>query len=58
MTKQQAAARAAHIIAHRREAAALQRRAAHAARMGNESAANKWNRKARQMQERAELWES
>lgn len=58
MTKQQSAARAAHIIAHRREAAALQRRAAHAARMGSEARANKFARKARQMETRAELWES
>lgn len=57
MTKQQAAARAAHIIASRRESEALQRRAAHAARMGNEKAANKWARKARQMRERADMWE-
>lgn len=58
MTKQQAAARAAHIIAHRREADALERRAAHAARMGSEARANKWARKAKQMRERANLWES
>jgi hypothetical protein len=58
MTKQQAAARAAHIMQHRREAEALNRRAAHALRMGSEKRANKWARKAKQMQERAALWES
>lgn len=58
MTKQKAEARAAHIIAQRRESEALQRRAAHALRMGNEKAANKWARKARQFEARADVWES
>ena len=58
MTKEQAAARAAHILHNRREAEALHRRAAHAARMGSETRANKFARKARQMEARAELWES
>lgn len=58
MTKNQAAARAAHIINARREASALHRRAAHAARMGSEREANKWARKARQFEARADIWES
>jgi hypothetical protein len=59
MTKfdtQQQAARAAHIRQHRREADALARRAAHASRMGNEKAANKWARKSKQMRDRADVW--
>lgn len=58
MTKQQAAARAAHIIAARRESEALQRRAAHAARMGSEKRANAFARKAKQFEARAAIWES
>ncbi len=58
MTKNQAAARAAHMIASRREADALHRRASHALRQGDERAANKWARKARQFETRATIWEA
>jgi len=58
MTKQQAQARAAHMLAARRESDALQRRAAHAARMGDDRRANAFARKAKQFEHRAALWES
>ena len=56
MTKQQAQARAAHMIAARRESDALQRRAAHAARMGDDRRANAFVRKAKQFENRAAIW--
>jgi len=58
MTKHQAQARAAHMLAARRESDALQRRAAHAARMGDDRRAKAWSRKAKQFERRAALWES
>jgi len=58
MTKLQAQARAAHMLAARRESDALQRRAAHAARMGDDRRANAYTRKAKQFANRAAIWES
>jgi len=53
MTKYIADAKRAHVYATRKEAEALQRRADHARRMGNEEAANKWARKSKLMKAQA-----
>ena len=63
MTKQQAQALAAqiladHILACRRESDALQRRAAHAARMGDDRRAIAFAFLAKQFENRAAFWES
>ena len=56
MTKQQAQARAAHMLAARRESDALQRRAAHAARMGDDRRAKAFAKMAKQFETRAAIW--